>query len=507
MGRRNFGTKQFRRGSLSPVPRAHIISKVRSCSPSQTFLTLSAHAFTQFHKEGSKQQMFQPAQTRTYGPRQRFFAEARPLLFSSRFPFTRWAVPGFFLTAHCGCRPRKRRAVRNVRARACGYVVRCVCLREKGGKRCRCSGPLSRTARAGLQRQRLALIPGQHGARSSHRRCGGGHFCAAAHLLFHSRLLRLFTSALFLLLPFVFVLLSASERERPPFSLYSLEDESLSLRRFEFWPSFALFFLFPPLILCFGTPLSLPPAFVRFVPACIMAVYFGRGSAEERGPGVGGFYSLRSGCCCCCCCARDAFSSSSSPLSDGEGIQHARLCLGSHFFLSESSSSVAEAPRASSRPTGRIDVGAEGKGKRRGGGEEGYWNTTRLVCRKQPTGRGYRGNGCQEARRRAAADVLSRAPIGRRRPGVIRLLFPHSPFLCPRARAPEGPRRDEDSGAQNANKKVNRTERGGERERGSRRRMAKGMGLWVSAHANHIFRCSAAEAFVQSEMRPELERS
>lgn len=133
MGRRNFGTKQFRRGSLSPVPRAHIISKVRSCSPSQMFLTLSAHAFTQFHKEGSKQQMFQPAQTRTYGPRQRFFAEARPLLFSSRFPFTRWAVPGFFLTAHCGCRPRKRRAVRNVRARACGYVVRCVCACEKRG--------------------------------------------------------------------------------------------------------------------------------------------------------------------------------------------------------------------------------------------------------------------------------------------------------------------------------------------------------------------------------------
>lgn len=45
MGRRNFGTKQFRRGSLSPVPRAHIISKVRSCSPSLPYQRMHSRSF------------------------------------------------------------------------------------------------------------------------------------------------------------------------------------------------------------------------------------------------------------------------------------------------------------------------------------------------------------------------------------------------------------------------------------------------------------------------------
>lgn len=43
------------------------------------------------------------------------------------------------------------------------------------------------------------------------------------------------------------------------------------------------------------------------------------------------------------------------------------------------------------------------------------------------------GNRCREARRRTGADVRSRAAIGRRRAGIIRLLFRHSLFLCPRA--------------------------------------------------------------------------
>lgn len=61
--------------------------------------------------------------------------------------------------AHCGCRPRGKCGLFAAYGRV-PLLLRAA--RKRAGRRCRCSSaPLSRAASAGLQRQRLALIPGQ----------------------------------------------------------------------------------------------------------------------------------------------------------------------------------------------------------------------------------------------------------------------------------------------------------------------------------------------------------
>lgn len=181
----------------------------------------------------------------------------------------------------------------------------------------------------------------------------------------------------------------------PPFSLYSLEDDSLSLRRFKFWPPFALcslFFLslFFPLILCLGTSLSR----LRALRPCLHngGVLWKR---IRRGKGVRAWVGS-------ILCARAAVPAGMHfPPRPCQMERGSRLCLGSgsRFFLSRAHR-PSPRPR-SSRPTGRIDVGAEGKGeeRRRVGILHG-------VC-------------CAESSRRAA---VTAATVARGRAGALPLM-------------------------------------------------------------------------------------
>lgn len=157
------------------------------------------------------------------------------------------------------------RAVRSVRARA-SVLLRAA--RKRGGRCCRCSGaPLSRAASAGLQRQRLALIPGQQQQHGS--AVQKDTFVPPPHI---------FPSILDSCVSFaaLFVVLARGRLALPP--AFQILAAFRALLFFFFCLSFSRSFC------VWELPFL---AFARSVPACIMAVYFGRGSAEEKGCGRG----------------------------------------------------------------------------------------------------------------------------------------------------------------------------------------------------------------------------